>query len=556
VLGGKEGEGETLVNHILDMPVQTVQEQVLMLGSISNYHWWASLDMIGHVKSSSNQPKYHQHLLLFPGQRKVLPASPRNMLMYYAPQLKGPMVPDLQYCSDPQRRFMFNTMHLVKYDQEIEVDILHSKKPVSDPPIEPPQTTNDDQEMGPPQKKRRYAYREVSANPEDLLEGPENASRGGSVTVNSSVPQRNMFTSFSEELHSKDGIVQWRKHLEDEDAVVLNDYSPNSGKLKPLDYVHVTATATDSGQVQIKCTCRIYQYMHGKALRKANMEDGYDTVLGPNFTCMHCRFYSTFLQPFQAHFNDQQCLNKLHEKVRQTEIEVNAPIVLLGDANPSTTTKLSVLAEDSLAVVHIHFNPSDCFAKCQDGMCQTLHSTKRRVPAGISLRDLPKGGMCDHLHTLFHNQDVLDDLFPEYFKQNNPTFGEVSDGIPVEVPDPEPVNNEDSGIMLQVLSDNLAFNHNEGIWQCKAHSHYQPHLERHHPDLVSNTHSRLMYSVGPVNHKGLHTGPVLTPDMSVDEGEPEKTCPWAQCGAKYTNMVERKVIVYTRQVIEIYLWLS
>ncbi len=545
VLQGQESMGETLVDHVLEMPLSTLQEQFKLLSSISNYHWWASLDSFGKVKSSKSNPKYHQHMLFFPGHRKGLPVSPRNLLMHGIPHLPSHVMPDLAHCTDMQKRFVMNLMQLVKYDQEIEVAILF-KKASSTNTLSPP-PTNDDHGMGPPQKKRRYAFREVTANPEDLLEG---ASGDGLQAVGSSVPQRTMFTSFSEELHCRDSVVQWRMHSEDRDIVILNDYSPSSGQLKPLDYVHVTACKTDSEQVQIKCTCRIYQHMHGKALRKAQMEDGSNTVLAASFTCMHCRFYSTYLQEFSSLFLSQDCVNKLHEKVRQTEIEVNAPVVLLGESNPSTTTKLSVAGcqTDTVALVHIHFTPSGCFAKCQDGVCQTLYSTKKRVPAGISLRDLEKGQMCDHIFTLFHNQDVLEELFPDYFNPSDPTSSAVNEEADLaEVPDIDIVNQDDVGIRNK-LSDNLAFNLSEGLWECPSYSHYKPKMDRFDPDLVSNTQTRLMFSAGPLNSKGRHSGPVLSPLLVPTDGSDQVVCAWRGCEATYTDLVERVVTVYCRQV--------
>ncbi len=546
MLEGQESEGETLVNHVLDMSTQTLQDQVKLLGSVSNYHWWASLDSSGNLKSSTNQPKYLQHLLFHPGNRKNLPASPRNLLMYLLPHVRSEQMPGIDIATDFQRKLVFNIMALVKYDLELEVEILHSKHKGPAPPTSPP-PTNVDEVMGPPLKRRRYAYREVSAAPEVLLEDSDLASGGGRCAVTSSVPQRNMFTSFSEALHSIHGKVLWRKHWQDEHVVVLNDYCPHSGQLKPLDFVHVTATDTDSDEVQVKCTCRIYQYMHGRALHKEHLEEGVDTVLASNFTCMHCRFYSKFLQQIQPLVGrSQECVNKLHEKVKQSEIELNAPVVLLGEANPATTTKLSVIGVDSLSVVHIHFTNTGCFATCQDGRCQTLHKPRKRVPTGISLRDLDKGQMCEHLHTLFHNQDVLEGLFPAYFNSEDPNPGAGAEESDIaDVPEPEVVNQDDIWIRNKT-SDNISFNVNEGTWQCHAHSHYQPLLDRHDPDLVSNTKTRHLYCNGAVNHRGHYLGPSLSPDMSVEEGEPDRTC--VACGAQFTSVDERPVLVYARSV--------
>ncbi len=544
VLDGQESLGETLVNHILDMPVETLQDQVKLLGSVSNYHWWASLDIYGKQKSASNQPKYQQHLLFFPGQRKALPSSPRNLLMYLAPHMRTPQMLEPRFCTPHQRQIVQNIMQLVKYDQEIEVTILHKKQSQQQATSPPSPTT--DNEMGPPLKRRRYAYREISAAPGDILEG---TCRDGLQAVESSVPQRTLFTSFSEELHSR-GIVQWRMHLEDLDTVILNDYSATSGQLRPLDYVHVTAYKTDSDQVQIKCTCRIYQYMHSQALRKSHMEDGHETVLALSFTCMHCRFYSTYLQQFSSLFNSQDCLNKLHEKVRQTEVEVNAPVVLLGESGTNITTKLSVAGPDSVALLHIHFSPSGCFATCQDGVCQTLYKVKRRVPVGISLRELERGQMCDHIYTLFHNQDFLDALFPDFFNPADPPLEppvEVDDTDPADGPAPEVINQDDMGVRTKI-SENIAFNVSEGRWECSSHSHFKPRLDRFDPDLVRATQARLEHCRPPLTNRGHYKGPQLSPDMTPPEGQAEKLCPAPGCGSPFTDHVERHVTVYTREV--------
>ncbi len=547
VLDGQESLGETLVNHVLDMPVQNVQDQVNLLGSISNYHWWASLDIYGKQKSSSNQPKYQQHLLFFPGPRKALPSSPRNLIMYLAPHMRTPQMPDPRFCTPHQRQIVQNIMLLVKYDQEIEVTILHKKKSQQQNSSPPSPTT--DSQMGPPLKKRRYAFREVSASPADLLEG---ASGDGLQAVESSVPQRTLFTSFSEEMHNK-GMVQWRMHLEDQDTVILNDYSATSGQLKPLDYVHVTACKTDSDQVQIKCTCRIYQYMHSQALKKSHMDSADDTVLAANFTCMHCRFYSTYLHQFSSLFLSQDCLNKLHEKVRATEVEVNAPIVLLGESGTNITTKLSVAGPDSVALVHIHFSSSGCFVTCQDGVCQTLYKVKRRVPVGISLRELERGQMCDHIHTIFHNQHFLDELFPDFFNppdsppDEEPSV-EVNDTDPADGPAPEVNNQDDIGVRTKI-SQNIAFNVSEGRWECSSHSHFKPKLDRFDPDIVRATQVRLDHCRSeyfcPSGH---YMGPTLSPDMTPPEGAEEKVCHVPDCGLPFREQLERRVLVYTRSV--------
>ena len=76
---------------------------------------------------------------------------------------------------------------------------------------------------------------------------------------NSSDQNRNLYSTFSQKLIT-DGIIQWRKHSEYEDTVVMSDYCPTTGTLSPLSYVHVTCITSESSNenILLKCTCHIY----------------------------------------------------------------------------------------------------------------------------------------------------------------------------------------------------------------------------------------------------------------------------------------------------------
>ena len=81
-------EEQSILCHILEMPVKTNKEQFECLGSIANYH------LTPYPDSNSNVPKlidqkshigYNRHILHNPYamSQKSNPTSPRNRLMYY-----------------------------------------------------------------------------------------------------------------------------------------------------------------------------------------------------------------------------------------------------------------------------------------------------------------------------------------------------------------------------------------------------------------------------------------------------------------------------------------
>ena len=547
VLHGQRSEGETLVNHVPSMPVQSLQDQMHLLSSISNYHWWASVNKFG-IKSAKSDPKYLQHVLFYPEHRNCLPASPRNLLMHFSSYMYSAQMPnaDLERKGSPRKMLVDNIMHLVKYDLDERASVLHSAKPSIPPTFAPPPPTNVPIGAQAVNKKRRYASRVISADPEDLLRDNP-AGSDGAETLTSSVTQRNLFTLFSEQLHSDSGYIQWRKHLVDEDVVVMNNYDSETGNMQPLEYVHLSVFVTESGEVQTKCTCKTYQCLQGRALRSLNSVNFEDTVLSQNFTCMHCRFYNQFLQPIQASLYATDCINKLHEKVRLTDGEINSPIVLLGKASPGATTKLSVLAGDSLAFVHITFSPIGCMAQCQDGLCSNKFRIRSKIPQGISLRDIPRGNMCEHLHTLLYYNNILHDIFPGFFQRTNQAPDPTDLNIdPAEFPEPEVINMDDYGLRNQ--AGNISFDVDEGKWKCTSHSHYKPSDNRFDPDLVRCTGERQRWcseliTSGP--HHGCYKGPVL--QTEAPEGEPV-TCPCGEVFSEQCEVLERDVHVYTRAV--------
>ena len=544
----------TLVEHIIGMPVETLQEQVQVLSSISNYHWWASLDGFGNLKSSTSYPRYTQHMLFSSGTR-YMPASPRNILMFCIPYLRSSHMIEPEQSSGAELRMVHNIMYLVNHDQGQVDTVLYNRPPQQPSTLYP---TNDtfEQDDGPVFKKRKYASRSkvLSEAADVLLQEAGVANVEGLGTVRNVASQRSLFELFSENLHSN-GYVKWRSHSEDKNVVIMNDYSDKTGVMKPLDYVHVTASRTDSGELHIRCTCKIYQHMQDKALLKEqSLDEEVDTVLPLNFTCMHCRFYATYLVDIQDNLYSADSINRLHAKVKQSEEEMNKPVVVLGEVSPYAATKFSVLGEDSYSIIHMSFPFSGCVTSCQSGTCQALfsHFYRRKIPRNICLETLSQYKMCDHLLTLCQEKELLEVLFPDYFKSNNPTPGDnadnadnldASDEPDGPVPPPEDVNIDDFG-MRDRDPGVISFDPHEGKWTSTSYSYLKTKDDRYDPDLVRSTEQRMKYFCGDLTPEGYRKGPSMSAIPPSSDEQPAK----CECGCDFTEILNRKTLVYCRQV--------
>ena len=444
-------------------------------------------------------------------------------------------------------RYMRTVSFLIKYDWKL-IDSIQAPGPVS-----PVEDWEDVQEPKP--KKRRYTHRKViSALPKDLFDGDD-----GYEAAVSSVPERSHFTLFTEALVTA-GTIQWRRHSQEGDTVVLSDYCSTSGKLKPLDYVHVEASYADPDNMLLTCTCKIYKYMEGRALRKMHLESSEDAVLDSNFTCMHCRFFKEFLHPIKDNFGDQDRSSAIYQKVQSSLEALNNPIALLGEATTAHTTKFSVVGQTNthLALVHMHFGPQGCFTRCMNSLCQVNFHSKSKLPQGLTLDQLKKKkkakSLCDHLHTFFSNSEMLVELFPSFFGSEEEdeelalAEDEFPDRLPAELADE--VNNDDhdckdyeSGYVFfdpSAETKDKEGRERTGKWRCKSYSQYRPQYDRFHPDLVQSASCRLQYMQGELID-GFYRGPAL-------KALPEGNC---ECGAGYdlqcTELI-RKAKVYSRQV--------
>ena len=104
-----------------------------------------------------------------------------------------------------------------------------------------------------------------------------------------------LYRTFKQQLIT-DGTIQWRQHNEFHDVVIMSDYNPGTGLLKPPLYVHLIYTTTSNGEtLLLKCTWKIYNTIKCAGLSNIELLDNEDAVLDEHITCMHCRFYKEHL---------------------------------------------------------------------------------------------------------------------------------------------------------------------------------------------------------------------------------------------------------------------
>ena len=128
-------EEQSILRHILEMPIETNKEQFECLGSIGNYH------LTPYPDSNSNVPKlidpkshigYNRHILHNPyaTSQKSNPTSPRNRLMYYL-SLDESSVPDTlvwHYLKVDSKEIRISTPYSIQEDMPEDVPKRLRKK--------------------------------------------------------------------------------------------------------------------------------------------------------------------------------------------------------------------------------------------------------------------------------------------------------------------------------------------------------------------------------------------------------------------------------------------
>ena len=274
-------EVQFVLQHVKPMEINNIYDQMSYLCSISNYHWWQYIRCDGTKSKSGIHVRLTDHLLYHPTceetddflKLKYIPESPRNRLMYFT-------------CTEEIGALRSSITQLLKNDKSEE-------SPIGD--ALPEQHTQ-------PEKSRKYATHILKVTPQTICDKME---VNFNTVKNSSDRNRNLYSTFSQQLIT-DGIIQWHKHSEHEDTVVMSDYNASTRNLSPLSYVHVTCIASERGNqnILLKCTCHIYNTIQCTGLSGTDLSQGEDVVLDDSMTCMHCRFFKDNLVKLKGNLHN------------------------------------------------------------------------------------------------------------------------------------------------------------------------------------------------------------------------------------------------------------
>lgn len=436
----------SMIQHIKENKMKSIQDQVLCLSSISNYHWWQYIRCDGTKSRSGIHVRLTDHLLYHPSSEeadkeltlKYIPQSPRNRLMYYL-------------YTDEVAALKSTIKQLLKLDNNEETA------------IEDYSTENEPSSV----KRRKYATQVLKVSPQTICDtmGVEYQT-----VKNSTDRNRNLYSVFSQQLIT-DGAVQWRKHNDYEDVVIMSDYNASTGILSPLSYVHVTSTKSERSNhpILLKCTCKIYNTIQCAGLSGMDLSAEQDVVLDESMTCMHCRFFKEHLAKYSESLESIASSSILDKKVKKSLEQLNNPVVLLGMAAQNAATKFSVLHEDTVSVIHLYFNEANaCFVKCQNGECISRLLNKKKIPKVINTQQSDE--FCGHIQTLLANFELIEELFPEYF--NGEDFPQ--DNITNSLTSSNDINMDDQSLDNLAKEDIDGFDANTSCWRFTARSTHQP----------------------------------------------------------------------------------
>ena len=308
----------------------------------------------------------------------------------------------------------------------------------------------------------------------------------------------------------------------------MNDINSTSGHLIPNSFVHISCEEFEDGPI-IKCNCEIYKFLRNSLFE----EDKENPELDPKTSCMHCRFFNEHLMDAYAKIISLNSnLPRPLEMVKNSLGTMGVPILLLGEAVKTGSTKFSVNGNDTLAIVTLNFLSGKCYIKCHSGMCGAGKVNKKHMPKSAVLGQSDK--MCCHLTTCSQNITAITQHFPEYFIGREDDEEEEENGNVLDEP-----NLEDDETVDNYLQSN--FDKNTGLWQYKSLSKHTPKdIFDEKLKKATRLHMKLVIDS-------------LSPDPTIDfkpnwrnsDGSP-RNC---ECGGKYTeeSLYQRGVATcYTR----------
>ena len=148
---------------------------------------------------------------------------------------------------------------------------------------------------------------------------------------------------------------------------VMNEYTLQ-GHLIPNSFVHISAEIFDETRPVIRCTCEVYNFLQ-------NIEPDDNLELSHTTSCMHCRFFNDhLLNAYEVISEGHPHLPRPLQIIKGSIQFMNDEVLLLGDINPSGTTKYSVNGKETFSIINLNFTGGICYVKCNSGsLCWFKH---------------------------------------------------------------------------------------------------------------------------------------------------------------------------------------
>ena len=125
---------------------------------------------------------------------------------------------------------------------------------------------------------------------------------------------------------------------------MIYDVDRDSGVIKHNLFAHVTYTTDVSGQIILRCTCDIYEFIQSTAHQQNLIWPVEDIVPDTSFTCPHCQFFRDHLLNAYTTVLSQlvENLPPALAMVKKSLGYINKPYVLIGNVHSNSTTKFSI----------------------------------------------------------------------------------------------------------------------------------------------------------------------------------------------------------------------
>ena len=504
-----------VLTQVCSMSTETVKDQVQLLASISNNHWWPYLDQHG-LPTSHVGREFRDHVALPREEEYLCPGSLRNQVIQWK---------FLEHHPGKASKLHKTIMHVLQQDL-LGISVMNPG----------PEEGKKKSKSTEPSKKTR----KVGVTPRDIAEAlgvdvaeefgdefGEGMQGGGGISGSFNVAdqERDLFDIFSETLCSE-GTVLWRETSPCRDYVVMSGYCASTGVMQPTQFVHIVCDKESDGHTSISCTCRSFEILELAARRK---QGNYGPlILDESVTCMHILFYRKYLQSVDFATLTGEVPNYL-VSVQDYMDKLGDKVIHLG--NFLGVAKFSVLGSSHMhrnrySFVHLTKYQGDYWAKCLCGSCKaTKYQNKKKIILSLPLEVEATASLCPHLTTLIQELDLVRSNC-EYLLDS------------VENPDPPNIDPVPAG-------GEVWFDTEEGVWKAQKVISEQGTLDMYDDSLVSQTFERLqvfretnLISSGLL--KGFFKGPPLQPSGVHSD------C--STCGMPPNPTLAYQLKVYSRQV--------